>query len=81
MYVLAWHSYDVQEPKLNGSVIGLYTDLDKAKHVMQQAAQDTIQYQENLEDVVTVQRRNLSIEIKTDNEYYAFYYIESVEES
>ena len=48
---------------------------------MQQAAQDTIQYQENLEDVVTVQRRNLSIEIKTDNEYYAFYYIESVEES
>ena len=55
MYVLAWLSYDVQEHKLNGSVIGLYTDLDKAKHVMQQAAQDTIQYQENLEDVVTMQ--------------------------
>ena len=67
MYVLAWHSYDAQENKLNGSIIGIYSSLDKARSMMQQVAQDTVRYQENLEDVVTVQRNNLSIDIKTDN--------------
>lgn len=86
MYVLAWHSFDTNEPfnkALKGAVVASFNNLDKAKERMRKDfKQQIVNYLEEADVTDPVEElHNLSAAFKTDDGYILYYYIESVEES
>lgn len=86
MYVLAWHSFDTNEPfnkALKGAVVASFSNLGKAKQRMRKDfKQHTANYLKEADVTDPVEElHNLSATYKTDDGYILSYYIESVEES
>lgn len=77
LFVLAWHSYEPADEKLDGCVLGVYSE-DEAKERMCLAAQDTIEFNNLAGQKITVMANEESVLIQGNTGYEVCYFIEEV---
>ena len=77
LFVLAWHSYEPVDEKLDGCVLGVYPE-EEAKERMCLAAQDTIDFNHQTGQKITVMSNEESVLIQGTEGYEVCYFIEKV---
>ena len=77
LFILAWHSYEPVDEKLDGCVLGVYPE-EEAKERMCLAAQDTIDFNHQTGQKITVMSNEESVLIQGTEGYEVCYFIEKV---
>ena len=76
LFALAWHSYAEIEDVSEGSVIGIYTTLEKAQQAMKDNVEESASYCDDEDISVSIQDTEATL--TTKNNYFIKYYISLV---
>ena len=73
LYVLAWHSYDMNSTELDGNIIGVYESLAEAQHEMNESIEETEGLCEGT--AYTIEKHDIYMKFTTPYGYAITYYV------